>query len=187
MASWWRVGAFEIEGQTAWGSTSRRIAAELNLLELLRLAAAHGLQQAVVRSGLRFADVIVQQAFRIIADAIGIPLFIAVGDLLGNRDVQFGKRGVAAVLKTLLRASAGAGSGSGSGGIGLGARGFRGGAETGGAHGEGGSGGSAAESADECAAASAWRIWFRKSFVGAREWLERGHEQSPQRQGVGTF
>jgi hypothetical protein len=99
-----RIGAFEIEGQTSLGIDQQRVAAELNLFELLRLAAANGIEQTVVRSGRDFANVVVREAFRKISDAIGIALLVAIGDFGRSGDGEFGASGGDTIQITFLGA-----------------------------------------------------------------------------------
>ena len=88
-----RIGAFQIEGQTGLGIDQQRVAAELNLVELLRLAAVNGVQKTAVGSGRDLANVVVREAFRKISDAIGIALLVAIGDLGRGGDGEFAASG----------------------------------------------------------------------------------------------
>ena len=95
-----RVGAFEVEGQTGLGIDEQAGAAHDDLIEHARVAGVHRAQEAGVGGAVHFADAVVNEALGKIADAIGEAVLIAIGDFVGNADVEFRLGGVDAIVET---------------------------------------------------------------------------------------
>ncbi len=101
------VGAFEVEGEAALRVDEEGIAAHLNLVEFTPFAGIYGAEEAVVGAGDDLADVVVLEAFGIVADAVWEALLVAVGDLRRDGDGEFGLGGADSVVE----GSEGAGAG----------------------------------------------------------------------------
>src|ERR1700689_1561697 len=173
---WVKLTSGQKDIQARRGTDQERGSAQFNLVELLRLAAVNGVEKTAVGSGRDFANVVVCEAFRIISDAIGIALLVAVGDFGRGGDGEFAASGsdanhiafLCALISETIRACTG---GLGFGGLGQGA-------EAGGADRER-CGGGAAYAADEFAAAGGFGFGFEGNFVRARSGIALLHDASP--------